>query len=147
MLSGEWGTMSRLLVFPTPILNPIAPVAADHMSLAATISLDHPVRDIQGCTFFSATTLLCSTDDLRTDLWPAPHQLLQITLHRPLAGRHMAAKVTSLGELPLPGDCHGTSEVEGIDYDATTRLLRIEVRAPGRCGLATTVYAYRQSDS
>jgi hypothetical protein len=144
MVSGEWGVMTRLLIFPTPTINPAAASTSGNLALAATIALNHPVRDIQGCTFLTATQLLCSSDDPDTDLWSTARQLLQITLRRPLNGHDIRGKVVSLGELPHPGDCHGHPEVEGIDYDTTTRLLRVEVRPPGRCGLATTVYDYRK---
>lgn len=144
MVAGEWGVMHRLLVFPTPAINPAARSPRHNLPLAATISLTHPVRNIQGCAFVTGTQLLCSSDDPNRDLWPTTHQLLEITLGHPLDGHQVRGRAVSLGRLPDPGGCRGVPEVEGIDYDVTTRLLRVEVRAPGRCGLATTVYDYRQ---
>ena len=145
MVSGEWGEMKRLLVFPTPMINPAAPPDARTIPLATSISLDRPVRYVQGCAFISPLRLLCSTDDPGTDLWPTPDQLLQVTLSRPLSGQPMTAQVTSLGQLPLRGACTGTYEVEGIDFQASTGVLRVEVRPPGICGLFMVVYDYSRS--
>jgi hypothetical protein len=144
MVSGEWDQMTRLLVFPTPILNRSAPLGTGSLPLAATIALDAPVRDVQGCTFVNATQLLCSTDDPGTDLWPVPRQLLQVTLPHPLQGRRVNGRVTWLGPLPQQSECRGTYEVEGIDYDHSSGTLRVEVRPPGRCGVAMAVYDYQR---
>ncbi|MGW7793627.1 hypothetical protein, partial [Streptomyces tricolor] len=85
MLSGEWGTMTRLLVLPTPGVNPSTSPSAN-LPQVATVRLDHAVRDVQGCDFSGPTTLLCSSDDpegslfgitkplLQIDLWGAPHR-------------------------------------------------------------------------
>lgn len=146
MVSGEWWEMHRLLVFPSPTAL-VGQWRYDLgvLPLAATIRLDHPVRYVQGCAFTSSTQLLCSSDDPGTSLWPTPYQLLQVTLPAPLDGRPTTAAVTSLGELPLVSHCHGTFEVEGIDYQASTGVLRVEVVPPGLCGLLTTVYQYRRT--
>ena len=145
MVSGEWFEMRRLLVFPSPTAL-VGQWMYDPgvLPLAATISLDHPVRYVQGCAFTTSTQLLCSSDDPGTDLWPTPYQLLQVTLAAPLDGQPTNATVTSLGELPMSSHCHGTFEVEGIDYQTSTGILRVEVVPPGLCGLLTTVYQYRQ---
>lgn len=145
LVSGEWGEMNRLLVFPTPLLNGEVPASSHVLPLAATISLDRPVRDVQGCSFVSATELLCSSDDPRTDLWPTPYQLLEVTLPAALSGAPTTARVLSLGELPLLSSCTGSFEVEGISFERSTATLRVEVRPPGRCGLAIEVYEYRRS--
>jgi hypothetical protein len=141
LVSGEWGRMTRLLVFPTPLINP-AGRDGSSLPLAATISLDHPVRDVQGCTFVTATELLCSSDDPGTELWPTPRQLLEVTLPERLTGAPVTATVRSLGELPTDGACSGAYEVEGIDYQAEDGVLRVEVTPPGVCGVVTTVYEY-----
>jgi hypothetical protein len=141
LVSGEWGRMTRLLVFPTPLINPAGRDGAS-LPLAATISLDRPVRDVQGCTFVTATELFCSSDDPGTDLWPTPRQLLEVTLPEPLTGAPVAATVRSLGELPTDSTCSGSYEVEGIDYQAEHRMLRVEVTPPGVCGVVTTIYEY-----
>lgn len=141
MVSGEWGDMQRLLVFPTPLVNPAA--SAGSLAMAAVIPLDHPVRNVQGCVFSNPTQLLCSTQDPGTDLWPSPDQLLELTLIHPLDGTATTADVRYLGALPLLSECVGTYEPEGVDYHSGT--LRVEVRAPGTCGLAVTVYQYRRS--
>jgi hypothetical protein len=141
LVSGEWGRMTRLLVFPTPMLNPAADRAAT-LPAAGSISLDRPVRDIQGCSFVTSTELLCSADDPSTELWPTPRQLLEVTLPHALTGAPTAAAVRSLGELPDSGACSGYYEVEGIDYQADSGVLRVDVLPPGVCGVASTVYEY-----
>ncbi len=144
MVSGEWSTMSRLLVFPTPMLNPAA--ATTNLPLAATIDLDRAVRNVQGAAFLDDTTLVCSTDDPGPDLWPVTQQLLQVDLDRPLDGRPVGAKVTCLGPLGVQSRCQGTFEVEGIDYDDATGDLRVVVIPPSPCKrLAVAVYTYRRS--
>jgi hypothetical protein len=146
LVSGEWHTERRLLVFPTPLVNPEAPAShAGDLPLAATISLDRPVRDVQGCAFTSPTVLLCSSDDPGTDLWPTDHQLLEVRLPHALDGSATTATVTSLGRLPEQSICPGTFEPEGIDYEARTGELRVEVNPPAPCDLTTTVYDYRRA--
>lgn len=145
-VSGEWLQMQRLLVFAMPQLNPAAPAPGQPLPLAATIDLDHPVRDVQGCDFASATRLLCAADDAGTDLWPTPKQLLQVDLARPLDGAPVTAHVTSLGELPMQSLCSGTFEVEGIDVSGSQLL--VEVTPPSPCSYATTtVYRYTLTSS
>lgn len=144
MVSGEWNDMNRLLVFPTPILNSSTPKTGGALTAAGQITLDHPVRDVQGCDFVSATRLLCSTDDPNTDLFPTAKQLLQVDLPAPLSGAPVTGHVTSLGELPMKSTCNGTYETEGIDYYAPTQTLRVEVIPPPICGdLVTTVYKFQ----
>ncbi|MFE2538058.1 hypothetical protein, partial [Streptomyces sp. NPDC059371] len=79
MVSGEYGTMNRLLVFPTPGVNPATSPSAD-LPQASTINLDHAVRDVQGCDFVTATRLLCSSDDPAGTLFGMTKPLLQIDL-------------------------------------------------------------------
>jgi hypothetical protein len=145
MVSGEWDVKSRLLVFATPILNSATPQAGGPLPLAAMITLDRPVRNVQGATFVDDTTLLCSTDDPDTDLWPTPRQLLQIELAGPLTGSAATAQVTSYGELPTESLCPGTFEVEGIDYDRIHGDLRVDVVPPLPCGVVTTIYRFRRT--
>ncbi len=142
MVSGEWDTMNRFLVFPTPKLNPDASQTA--LSLAATIELDRPVRNVQGGAFVDPLTLLCSTNDPGTGLWPVARQLLQVDLDRPLDGREVTGHVTCLGALPLQSHCSGTFEVEGLDYDRASGHLRVVIIPPTPCKwAAVTVYRYR----
>jgi hypothetical protein len=145
MVSGEWGDMTRLLMFATPLLNPATAQTGGTLPLAAMITLDHKVRSVQGATFVDATRLLCSTNDPGTDLWPTPRQLLQIDLSGPLTGVATTAQVSYLGELPTESLCPGSFEVEGINYDPTTGDLRVNVVPPNVCGLLTTIYRYRQT--
>jgi hypothetical protein len=143
MVSGEWGKMQRFLVFPTPMLNSSASPAA--LSLAATLELDHTVRNVQGGVFVDPVTLLCSTDDPGTALWPVARQLLQVDLERPLDGNQVNGRVSCLGALPLESCCAGTFEVEGIDYDSVSGDLRVVVIPPRPCKWAiVTVYRYRR---
>ena len=140
MVSGEWGEMTRLLVFPAPVVNPA--VTTRVLDLAPSIRLDHPVRDLQGCVFTQPKQLLCSSADPGSDLWPTPDQLLQLTLAHPLDGTPATAAVRSLGELPMLSACTGGYEPEGVDYH--DGLLRVEVRSPGVCSPEITVYQYRR---
>jgi len=143
MVSGEWGEMQRFLVFPTPGLNSSASSSA--LSLAATLELDHAVRNVQGGVFVDPVTLLCSTDDPGTALWPVARQLLQVDLERPLDGGQINGRVSCLGALPLESYCRGTFEVEGIDYDPGSGVLRVVVIPPRPCKWASvTVYSYRR---
>ncbi|MFC5182485.1 hypothetical protein [Actinomadura harenae] len=144
MVSGEWDTMTRLLVLPTPILNSRTPRKGGTLPLAGQIKLDRPVRDVQGCDFVSSTSLVCATDDTGTDLFPTGRQLLRIDLAQPLHGRDVTARVTSLGQVPLISECAGTFETEGVDYDRTTGLLRVAVVPPSPCDVNTTIYSFRR---
>jgi hypothetical protein len=145
MVNGEWDTMTRLLVFPTPILNPATAPTGGALDLAGQITLDHPVRDVQGCTFAGPTTLLCSADDPNTDLFPTSKQLIEVDLPGPLTGATVTGHVTSLGQLPLHSLCSGTFEVEGDDYDATTGDLRVLIVEPGVCAAVTDLYTFHHA--
>ncbi|MBZ6135032.1 hypothetical protein [Streptomyces olivaceus] len=138
MLSGEWGTMDRLLVFPTPGVNPDTSPSAD-LPLAATVHLDHAVRDVQGCDFTDATTLLCSSDDPAGTLFGITKPLLQIDLAAAPDGTDVTGHVTALRQLPLRSACSGDFEAEGIDYDRRTGTLRVIVVSPGFCVLTDSV--------
>jgi hypothetical protein len=152
MVSGEWDTMTRLLVFPTPILNGSTSPTGGTLPLAATIHLDVPVVDIQGCTFFSDTRLYCSSDDPVAEGGFPRKALLQVDLSRPLDGADVDGTVSLVGPLPLVSTCTPTAvgswpddfEVEGIDYDRIHHALRVEVIAPGSCVLKDSlVYRLR----
>lgn len=141
LVSGEWGTVSRLLVFPMPELNPAARAGRD-LPLAAVITLSHPVRNVQGCSFASATRLVCSTNDTGTTLFPVPRQLLAVDLAAPLAGRPAAGTVALLGAVPQASGC-GPSETEGIDVSGGT--LRVVAREPGLCSGSVDVFTYTRA--
>ncbi|MEW2133843.1 hypothetical protein [Streptomyces sp. NPDC005435] len=135
MLSGEWGTMNRLLVFPTPGINASTSPSAD-LPLASTVQLDHAVRDVQGCDFSGPTTLLCSSDDPEGSLFGITKPLLQIDLSaQPNGSGNVSGHVTALRQLPLRSSCSGNFEAEGIDYDRRTGILRVIVVSPGFCVL------------
>ncbi|KAF5991569.1 MULTISPECIES: hypothetical protein [Streptomyces] len=146
MVSGEWGTMTRLLVFPTPGVNPSTSPSAN-LPQASTINLDHAVRDVQGCDFVTATQLLCSSDDPAGTLFGITKPLLQIDLSAaPSGSGDVTGHVTALRQLPLRSSCSGTFEVEGIDYDRRTGTLRVIVVSPGFCVL-TDSKTYRFTKS
>ncbi|MBV2352955.1 hypothetical protein KUM39_01050 [Streptomyces sp. J2-1] len=133
MLSGEWGAMNRLLVFPTPGINPAASPSAN-LPLVSQVRLDHAVRDVQGCDFSSPTTLLCSSDDPEGSLFGITKPLLQIDLSAaPNGSGDVTGHVTALRQLPLRSACSGSFEAEGIDYDRRTGVLRVIVVSPGFC--------------
>lgn len=143
MVAGEWGLVSRLLVFPTPVLNPAAGTPADPLPLTGVIELDVPVNRPQGITFVGPTALYCSADDPTPGPWPAPRQVLRIELAAPLAGdAKVDGVVTFVGGLPAHPVLTLDPEVEGIDYDPVTGDLRVAIVRPGR--VITTVYRYRQ---
>jgi hypothetical protein len=148
MVSGEWGAKKRLLVFPTPLLNPTTPRNGGPLELAGTIELDKPVRNMQGAVFLDARTLLCVTDDHGTDghapFWPVPRQLLAITLTETLHARSTSGAVECVGALPTPRFGIGAPEVEGIDYQPTTGDLRVDIvpRFPWN-QLLTVIYRFQ----
>lgn len=131
MLSGEWGTLDRILGFPTPGLNPSTSPSRD-LPYTFAVRLDRPVRDVQGCDFYSATVLLCSSDDPAGELYGVTKPLLRIDLARPLDGGDVAGRVTLARQLPLSSGCSGTFEAEGIDFHPD-RTLRVIVLSPGMC--------------
>ncbi|GAA2429294.1 hypothetical protein [Streptomyces glaucus] len=141
MLAGEWGTMSRLLVFPTPGVNPDTSPAAN-LPQVSTVVLDHPVRDVQGCDFTGPTRLLCSSDDPAGTLFGVTKPLLQIDLSAEPGTADVTGHVTALRRLPLRSGCSGTFEAEGVDYDRRTGTLRVIVLSPGFC-LLTDSRTYR----
>ncbi|WP_053846654.1 hypothetical protein [Streptomyces sp. NRRL B-24085] len=146
MLSGEWGTMTRFLVFPTPGVNASTSPSAN-LPQAATVTLDHAVRDVQGCDFVSATRLLCSSDDPAGTLFGYTKPLLQIDLSAaPTGSGNVTGHVTALRQLPLRSSCSGTFEAEGIDYDRRTGTLRVIVVSPGFCVLTDSkTYRFTRS--
>ncbi|NEA98446.1 hypothetical protein [Streptomyces sp. SID13726] len=146
MLSGEYGTMSRLLVFPTPGVNASTSPAAN-LPQAATVTLDHAVRDVQGCDFLGATQLLCSSDDPAGTLFGYTKPLLQIDLSAaPTGSANVTGHVTALRQLPLRSSCSGEFEAEGIDYDRRSGTLRVIVVSPGFCVLTDSkTYRFTRS--
>ncbi|MFJ1730490.1 hypothetical protein [Streptomyces sp. NPDC088254] len=146
MLAGEWGTMTRLLVFPTPGVNPGTSPSAN-LPQAATVRLDRPVRDVQGCDFTGPTTLLCSSDDPAGTLFGITKPLLQIDLSAPPNGASdVTGRVAALRQLPLRSGCSGTFETEGVDYDRRSGTLRVIVVSPGFCVLTDSkTYRFTRS--
>jgi len=144
LVSGEWDTMTRLLVFPMPILNPAVPAGGGALATVGQINLSSPVNDVQGCTFTSATRLLCSSDDSSQSLWPDDKPLLQVDLSAPLSGAPVTGTVTDLGPLPQVSPCGTTGfEAEGLDYDFVTAKLRVIVIPPAPCIIQSDVYEYQ----
>lgn len=144
LVSGALGDATELFVSPTPILNHHAPRVAGDLPLAARIHLDHTIRAAQGCDFVSATRLLCATSDSNNDLYPTSYQLLQVDLPHALTGHDVRAHVKELGQLPLSSTCAGAFTPEGVDYDAPTGTLRVEVVPPAPCNTVTDVYSFRR---
>ncbi|MGW6906649.1 hypothetical protein [Streptomyces sp. NPDC054940] len=145
MVSGEWGTMTRLLVHPTPGVNAGTSPSAN-LPWTSSIRLDHAVRDIQGCDFLGATTLLCSSDDPAGTLFGMTKPLLQIDLSAEPGISDVTGHVTALRQLPLRSSCSGEFETEGIDYDRRTGTLRVIVVSPGFCVLTDSkTYRFTRS--
>ena len=145
MVSGEWGTMSHLQIYPTPYLNSSTGTSGGSLDLSGYINLDHEVNDIQGCDFVTATELLCSSDDSSETLFSNAKPLLEVQLSAALTGATVTGHVVDLGSIPTDSDCSGTFETEGIDYDNDTGVLRVEMVQPSICEVATTIYEYTQS--
>ena len=143
LVAGEWGTMDRLLVHPMPGAAFTDP--AQNLPYAAAIRLDHPVRDVQGCDFQTATRLLCASDDPDGSLFGTTKPLLQVDLAAALNGSDVTGHVTSLGQLPLRSACSGNFEVEGLDIDKRDNTLRVIVMSPGICVLFDSMtYRFQQ---
>ena len=143
MVAGEWGTMSHLQVYPTPLLNPATAPTGGSLNLSGYIQLDHQVNDIQGCDFTSPTNLICASDDSSDTLFSNPKPLLDIQLPAALSGAGETGHVVDLGSIPQTNSiCSGTFESEGVDYDTATGVLRVEIIQPSVCEVATTVYEY-----
>nr|WP_306333652.1 hypothetical protein [Streptomyces sp. KL118A] len=143
LVSGEWGDQNRLQVFPAPLLNPSTPRTGGALPQAGQITLDKPVRDIQGCDFVSDTRLVCASNDASKELFPEDRPVLQVDLERPLDGKPVTGRVASLFAAPQRSICSGSFETEGIDYDSARRTLRVEVVPPAPCLVTTAVYAYK----
>ncbi|QNP74288.1 hypothetical protein IAG44_35765 [Streptomyces roseirectus] len=146
MLAGEWGTMTRFLVFPTPGVNP-ATSPGTNLPWVTTVTLDHAVRDVQGCDFSGPTTLLCSSDDPAGTLFGMTKPLLQVDLSaKPNGTANVSGHVTALRQLPLRSGCSGDFETEGVDYDRRTATLRVIVLSPGICVLTDSkTYRFTRS--
>jgi hypothetical protein len=145
MIAGEWNTMSHLQIYPTPLLNPETSRHGGPLRLAGYIKLDHKVNDIQGCDFVTQTRLICASDDDSRTLFPNEKPLLEIDLPKALHGTSVKGHVTDLGAIPQVSTCSGTFEAEGVDYDVSTGVLRVEVIAPGSCILTTAIYEYKKT--
>jgi hypothetical protein len=144
LVSGEWGDQNRLQVFPAPLLNPSTPATGGELKEAWQITLDKPVRDIQGCDFVTDTRLVCASNDATGTLFPEIRPLLQVDLPHRLDGQPVTGKVKSLFALEQRSVCTGTFETEGVDYDASSGTLRAEMIPPGVCAVATAVHSYQQ---
>ncbi|MGW1953188.1 hypothetical protein ACWCPI_10515 [Streptomyces sp. NPDC001920] len=145
MVSGEWGTMTRLLVHPTPGVHPDTSPSAN-LPWSSTIRLDRAVRDVQGCDFLTGTALLCSSDDPAGTLFGMTQPLLRIDLSAEPGATDVTGRVTALRQLPLRSSCSGRFETEGIDYDRRTGTLRVIVLSPGFCVLTDSkTYRFTRS--
>ena len=143
MVAGEWGTMSHLQVYPTPVLNRRVQTGGGPLQLAGYIRLDHKVNDIQGCDFLTAVRLICASDDDSRTLFKNEKPLLEVDLPHSLRGSTVTGHVVDLGPIPQESSCSGTFEAEGVDFDVSTDRLRVEIIQPGSCILKTTVYEYK----
>jgi hypothetical protein len=116
------------------VINASSP-AGRALALVATIALDQPVNDLQGCAFTSSTSLVCSDGE----------DLVGVQLDHPIRPYHvLPATVHIIGPIPAMGGCQGAYEPEGVDVDRPLRQLRLEVSQPGICSLLTEVYEYRE---
>jgi hypothetical protein len=144
MIAGEWDTMRHLQIYPTPLINHATSSHGGSLRLAGYIKLDHKVNDIQGCDFVTPVRLICASDDDSRTLFPNEKPLLEVTLPTSLRGTNVKGHVVDLGPIPQQSTCSGTFEAEGVDFDGSTGILRVEVIQPASCILKTTVYEYTQ---
>jgi len=134
-VSGEWGTMRRLLVFAMPSAQVSGTVP---LPLAGVIRLDRPVRDVQGCAFTTPTALACSTNDPGRSLFGVPRQLLAVHLTHGVRAGSTPGSVTLLGPIPTVASCGGAEEVEGIDVHGGRLLVSVVTS----CTRTTTIFDY-----
>ena len=144
-VSGEWHTMTRLLVFAMPEPAARVPGVERPLPLATTIALTHPVRNVQGCAFTAPTSMICSTNDSGTDLYAMPRQLLMVRLARPLDGRPVSGTPQLLGAVPAQTLCAGLmGEVEGIDVYRNRMVVAVNASCLRRTELFTYTVAPAQ---
>ena len=87
--------------------------------------------------------LICASDDDSRNLFTNEKPLLEVELSQPLHGSTLKGHVVDLGAIPQESSCSGTFEAEGVDFDTSTAILRVEVIQPGSCILKTTIYEYK----
>jgi hypothetical protein len=145
LVSGDWGTQSRLYVYPAPYFNSETGQSGGTLPLAGEITLSTPVNDIQGCDFVTATKLICASDDSSESIFANVDPLIEVTLPPALNGSTVTGTVTDLGSIPNSSICSGTFEPEGVDYNTASGTLRVEITQPSYCEVATTVYTYQRS--
>jgi hypothetical protein len=133
LVSGEWNTERRLLLLSNPKGRP----SGSSIPLAGTIALRPSLYHVQGCDFFDAVTLICSTDD-------AVHEVVKVSLSAPL---HRGANSATDRRLLIPREvskCPGTQfESEGVDYNPRTGRLTLTMNEPGACVGTTDVNVYK----
>lgn len=139
-VAGEWSAIRRLLVFAMPVLNHHAPDLGQNLPLATTVTLDRPMRYVQGCAFDTPVQLVCSTNDPSTTLYPLSRQLLLVRLARPLDGRPDTATTAVLGQVPQRSACPGPGETEGLDITGARLLLTVVEPRP--CSSKTVIFTY-----
>lgn len=133
LVSGEWFTQKRLLVFDNPVGRP----SGSALPLAGTITLDRPLQHVQSCDFVDATRLVCAAD--------LPDQAVySVHLDHPLDdGAQAHGTVRREFALPKLSACTGGDyEAEGIDYDTKRRVLSVAVIDPSPCLLNTKIFRY-----
>jgi hypothetical protein len=142
MVSGEWGTMNHLQIYPTPYLDRRTSPRGGELPLAGYIQLDHKVGYIQGCDFTSSTSLICASDDDSRTLFSNQKPLLEVVLAHAVTGTTVTGHVIDLGSIPQRSTCPGSFEAEGVDYAVASATFRVEIIQPGSCIIHTTVYEY-----
>jgi hypothetical protein len=132
LVSGEWNTERRLLL----LSNPKGRRSGSSIRLAGTIVLRPALYHVQGCDFFDAVTLICSTDN-------AVHAVVKVSLSAPV---HRGTNRATDRRLFVPREaskCPGTGfESEGVDYNARTGRLTLGINEPGACVGTTDINVY-----
>lgn len=132
LVSGEWETEQRLLVFD----NPNGRRSGSTLPLAGEITLSEPLTEVQSCDFKTSTVLLCAVDK-------PVNAVYSVTLDHPLTqSRSAHGTVAKQFDVPRMSACRGSYELEGIDYDRSRRLLSVAAIDPSPCLLNTKVFRY-----
>ena len=123
--------MSHLQIYPTPLLNHGTSSHGGSLRLGGYIKLDHMVNDVQGCDFVTSVKLICASDDDSRTLFRNEKPLVEVDLATSLQDGSVTGHVVDLGSIPQESSCSGTFEAEGIDYDVSTGILRVEIIPAG----------------
>ncbi|WP_341267377.1 hypothetical protein [Gordonia malaquae] len=132
LVSGEWFTEQRFIVFANPKDRP----AGSTMPILSEIRLDTPLTNVQSCDFMTADRLLCAVDE-------PVNRVVSVHLSAPVGAASVDGTVEPEFTIPKRSVCRGSYESEGIDYDVSRRILSVAMINPSPCFVGTKVFRYR----